>query len=100
MENLVVAELFKTSLHRGEEPAIYFWRTAAGSEVDVIVEHQTRLIPIEVKASATPRPDMAREIAAFQRDFGDRATGGYVVHPGRTILPLGSRTLAWPLATL
>ena len=28
MENLVVAEPLKTSLHRGEEPAIYFWRTA------------------------------------------------------------------------
>ena len=31
MENLVVAELFKTSLHRGEEPSDDFWRTAAGS---------------------------------------------------------------------
>lgn len=100
MENLVVAELYKTYLHRGEEPAIYFWRTAAGSEVDVIVEHQTRLIPLEIKTSATPRPDMAREIVAFQRDFGDRAAGGYVVHPGRTVLPLGGGTLAWPLAAL
>ncbi len=36
MENLVVAELYKTSLHRGEEPALYFWRTAAGAEVDAV----------------------------------------------------------------
>ncbi|MCS6843584.1 MAG: DUF4143 domain-containing protein [Caldilineales bacterium] len=83
-----------------KKPALYFWRTAAGSEVDVIVEHHTRLIPLEIKTSATPRPDMAREIAAFQRDFGNRAAGGYVVHPGRTVLPLGGGALAWPLATL
>ena len=100
VENLVVAELFKTSLHRGEEPRMTFWRTAAGSEVDLIVETQSGLVPIEIKASATARPDMAREINAFRRDFGDRATNGYVIHPGRIALPLGGGTLAWPLAAL
>ena len=100
MENLVVAELYKTSLHRGEEPALYFWRTAAGSEVDLIIETQSELIPIEIKASATPRPEMAHEIAAFQRGFGERARRGYVIHPGRTVLPLGGGALALPLAAL
>ncbi len=100
IENLVVAELYKTSLHRGEEPALYFWRTAAGAEVDVIVETQAALIPIEIKASATVRPEMAREIAAFRRDFGDRAAPGYVIHPGHTVLPLGGGSLGWPIAAL
>ncbi|MCX7706619.1 MAG: ATP-binding protein [Anaerolineae bacterium] len=100
MENLVIAELFKASLHRGEEPAIYFWRTAAGNEVDAIIERSTHLIPVEIKTSATPRPEMAREIAAFQRDFGDRAANGYVIHPGRRVLPLGGGVLAWPLGAL
>lgn len=100
IENLAVAELYKTSLHRGEEPALYFWRTAAGAEVDVVVETQGGLVPIEIKASATARAEMAHGIAAFRRDFGDRAAAGYVVHPGHTILPLGAGTLAWPLAAL
>ncbi len=100
MENLVVAELYKTGLHRGEEPALYFWRTAAGSEVDVVVERQPSLIPLEIKVSATPRPEMAREIAAFRRNFGDRAADGYVIYPGRHILPLGNGVLAWPLTML
>ncbi len=100
IENLVVAELFKTSLHRGEEPAFYFWRTAAGAEVDLVVETQSGLIPIEIKAAATARPDMAREIVAFRRDFGERVTNGYVIHPGQAILPLSGGVLAWPLAAL
>ncbi len=99
-ENLVVAELFKTFLHRGEEPPIHFWRTAAGSEVDLVVERSTELIPIEIKLSATPSPRMAAEIAAFKRDFGDRAGRGYVVHPGSIALPLGSDTVALPFATV
>ncbi len=100
MENLVVAELFKISLHRGDEPAMYFWRTAAGSEVDLIIETQGGLVPIEIKASSTARPDMAKEINAFRRDFGDRAANGFVIHPGRSVLPLGGGALALPLAAL
>jgi predicted AAA+ superfamily ATPase len=99
-ENLVAAELYKTLAHRGEEPAMYFWRTAAGSEVDVIVEIQGRLLPIEVKLSSTPRPEMAGEIARFRKDFGDRALPGYVVHPGDTLLPLGEGVIALPFALL
>jgi hypothetical protein len=99
-ENLVVAELFKSSLHRGEEPAFYFWRTAAGVEVDLVIASQAGLIPIEIKAEATARPEMAREIAAFRRDFGDRAANGYVIHPGQAVLPLGGGALAWPLTML
>jgi hypothetical protein len=100
LESLVVAELFKTFLHRGEEPALHFWRTAAGAEVDLLVETSSGLIPIEIKAAATARPEMARELAAFRRDFADRAAAGYVVHPGHAILPLGDGVLAWPLARL
>jgi hypothetical protein len=99
-ENLVVAELFKTMLHRGEEPSLYFWRTAAGSEVDLVLESRSKLIPIEIKQSATPRADMAREITAFRRDFGDRVGKGYVVHAGSVVLPLGEGTLALPFAAL
>lgn len=100
MENLVVAELFKTSLHRGDEPAMYFWRTAAGSEVDLIIETQAGLVPIEVKASSTARPEMAKGIQAFRRDFGDRAARGFVIYPGSSTLPLGDGVLALPIAAL
>jgi hypothetical protein len=100
LKNLVVAELFKTSLHRGEEPTMYFWRTAAGSEVDLVIESQAGLIPVEIKSSATARPDMARGISAFQRDFGERAGNGYVIYTGPVVLPLGDGTRALPLAML
>ena len=99
-ENLVAAELYKTLTHRGEEPAMYFWRTAAGSEVDLIVETQGKLIPFEVKLSATPRPAMAASIASFRKDYGSRVGVGYVVHPGNTLLPLGNDVLALPFSLL
>lgn len=41
---------------------------------------------MEIKLSATLWSNVAREIAAFQRDFGDRAAGGDAIRPGRSIL--------------
>jgi hypothetical protein len=99
-ENLVVAELFKIYIHRGEEPALYFWRTAAGSEVDLVIETQDRLIPLEIKLSETPRPEMAKEIVNFQKDFEGKAGQGYVIHPGQMTLPLGKGVMTLPLANL
>ena len=100
METAVLMEIFKTFVHRGMEPQVYFWKTSTGTEVDIIVESSGRLIPIEVKLSATPRPSMASSIKAFQQDLGEKAATGYVVHPGDITLPLGAGVTALPFACL
>jgi hypothetical protein len=79
---------------------VHFWRTATGSEVDLLVEESGRLVPIEAKASATPRPAMAAGIAAFRRDLGARADRGFVVHGGEGELPLGPDATARPFGRL
>ena len=99
-ENMVVAELFKIFVHRGEEPGLYYWRTTAGSEVDLVIETQGGLIPLEAKKSETLRPEMAREIVNFQKDFGSKAGQGYVIHPGNVVLPLGNGVASLPLRNL
>jgi len=96
-ENFVVAELLKIFLHRGEEPNLYFWRTAEGSEVDVVVDTQGQLIPIEIKQSETPHARMAKEIASSQQTFKSKAGKGYVLYPGSLVLPLEKDVTAFPL---
>lgn len=100
METAALAEIVKTLTHRGSDPRVYFWRTAAGTEVDFVVDIGGRLVPIEVKLSATPRPAMAASVKAFRRDMGDAALPGYVAHPGDIRLPLGSGVTALPFADL
>jgi predicted AAA+ superfamily ATPase len=100
METAVLAEIVKTFIHRGIDPQVYFWRTTAGTEVDIIVGTGGKLVPIEVKLSATPRPAMASAIRIFQKDLGDKSMPGYVVHPGDVKLPLGSGVTALPFAKL
>ena len=100
METAVLSEIFKTLTHRGIDPQVYFWRTLSGTEVDFVVETGGKLIPIEVKLSATPRPAMATAIRTFQDHMGDAAMPGYLVHPGDVRLPLGAGVTALPFADL
>ena len=97
-ETAVLTEIIKTFVHRGDEPEVYFWRTSTGSEVDFIVQVEGRLIPIEVKLSATLHPSMAGSIVAFQKDIGAKADSGFVIHPGDNRLPLSARVMGIPFS--
>ena len=99
-ETAVLSEIVKTLVHHGEEPRIYFWRTSTGTEVDIVVETDGKLVPIEVKLSSTPRHAMAAGINSFQEAFGNRTAKGYVVHPGNVRLPLGQKVIALPFSDL
>jgi hypothetical protein len=99
-ETAVLSEILRTYVHRGEEPQVYFWRTSTGMEVDFIVATRGKLVPIEVKLSATPRAEMASAIRMFRKDMGDLAAPGYVVHPGEIRLPLGPNVTALPFLEL
>lgn len=99
-ETAVLAEIVKTFWHRGEEPQVYFWRTATGVEVDVVVQVGGRIVPVEVKLSATPRPAMASGILALRQGLGEKVEPGYVIHPGEIRLPLAPGVRALPFAEL
>jgi uncharacterized protein len=100
METAVVSEIVRTLTHRGVEPQVYFWRTSSGTEVDLVVEMDGKLVPVEVKLSATPRPAMASSLKTFQQDFAERGLPGYLVHLGDIRMPLGSGVTALPFGEL
>ena len=100
METAMIAEVFKALAHRGLMPQLYFWRTTAGSEVDLLVDVGGQLVPLEAKLSATPRPEMAKAIRAFRASLPAQTHPGYVVHPGDSRLPLGGGVSALPFADL
>ena len=100
LETAVLSEIVRTLTHRGIEPRVYFWRTIAGTEVDFVIETGGKLVPVEVKLSATPHRAMAAAVRIFLKDMKDSAMPGYLVHPGDIHLPLGSGVTARPFADL
>ncbi len=100
VETAVLSEIIRTLAHRGLEPQVYFWRTSSGTEVDFVIDTGKKLVPVEVKLSATPRPGMASGIRAFRQDLGARAAKGYLVHLGKAHLPMGRDAVALPFGEL
>ena len=96
LNNFIINEVVKASWHRGEEPQVYFWRIAAGVEVDVVLEVGGQIVPIEIKLSAMPRPAMVAGILTLRQDLGEKVEPGYVIHPGEIQLPLAPGVRALP----
>jgi len=100
METAVVSEVYRRITHSGQEPVLYFWRTASGIEVDLLVDSGKNLIPIEIKSTATLNSNMAKSIEIFLKDMGQIAQQGYVVYTGDLILPLSKNIVSLPFTRL
>ncbi len=99
-ETAVVSEVMKNIVHKGEEPRLYFWRTSSGDEVDLVIEREGKLIPVEVKLTSTPHPNLAAGLNKFRQIFRGKVDKAYLVHPGEVRLPLGFGVTALPLMQL
>ena len=103
-----VLDTFVTSQVRAElavaasRPRLFHLRTQQGRhEVDLVGEIAgSKVMAIEIKATASPRSDDARHIVWLRDQLGERFVGGVVLHTGPRTFPLAERITAAPIATL
>jgi uncharacterized protein len=81
-ETLIISELLKSRLNRGERPAFYFWRDSNGNEVDLLVEQGTKLMPIEIKSGKTLTRDSFAGLEKWRDLAGDRAVRSSLIYGG------------------
>lgn len=96
LENLVLNDLLCWRDARTERSEILYWCTAAGKEVDFVVETGGRLLPIEIKATSRPRLSDAAHLRSFRREYGNAARAGLLLHTGTTLEWLTPDVLAAP----
>ncbi len=96
LENLVLLDLLAWRDARLARAELGYWRTATGEEVDLVVESDDRLLPIEVKAGARPRLGDAAHLRSFRAEYGKRSRAGLLLHTGSTIDWLAPDVLAVP----
>jgi predicted AAA+ superfamily ATPase len=96
-ETAIVSELAKLFYHRGLPPPLRYWRSRDGWEVDLLVELGGRLHPVEIKATATPRPAHAESLVRWRSLAGDRAGDGLLITRAQEASALvpGVRVLPW-----
>lgn len=60
VETYAVSEIIKSYIHNGKTPNIYYCRTLNQEEIDVVIEQNDKVYPIEIKQTATPNISMAK----------------------------------------
>lgn len=78
LENYVVSELAKTYLNCGREPYMYYYRDKDGKEIDIVLEQDGVLNPIEIKKTANPGTELTRVFALLDRASVPRGKGAVI----------------------
>ena len=66
-ENYVIVEIIKSYYNTGElRPPVYFYRDKEKREIDLIIEENGKLYPIEIKKTANPSKDMIENFKVLE----------------------------------
>lgn len=95
-ETFVVSEIIKSWYNAGKTPPVFYYRDKDRNEIDLILESDGQLYPVEIKRGANPGKDA---VAAFRKlaDAGRKVGPGGVVCCATEYLPLdsGNSIIPW-----
>ena len=75
LENYTVAEIIKTYQNAGQEPFLYYYRDKDAREIDLILERDGKLFPIEIKKMASPPKKLTKVFDLIDKSPLQRGTG-------------------------
>lgn len=86
-ETYAVSEIIKSYWHNGKNPNIYFYRDKDKKEIDVILEENGFLYPLEIKKKSNPTLDDVKAFSLLKK-FNMKIGKGGVICMAPTHLPL------------
>lgn len=78
LENYVVAEIMKTYLNCGREPFLYYYRDKDAREIDIVLEHDGVLNPVEIKKTSNPGTELVKAFELLDRASVIRSKGAVI----------------------
>ncbi|HAB98396.1 MAG TPA: hypothetical protein DCE71_01070 [Parachlamydiales bacterium] len=94
-ENMVIMDKIKQFSEKGERPPYYFYRTHAGFEIDLLLDHGDTFDAYEIKFSATPKKDMIQSLVQFATEYPVKKSALLSLRPERTNLTEHIEALHW-----
>ncbi|HWV16596.1 MAG TPA: DUF4143 domain-containing protein [Cellvibrio sp.] len=82
-ENLVVMDFVKNLYNRGQLARLYFYRDSNGLEADMLFQQGRNLIPMEIKSSATYKPELLKALLRV-RELSPAMINPYLIYAGET----------------
>ena len=80
-ENMIVSEIVKARLNQGHEPHLFFYRDQGGHEVDLLLQKDGALLPIEIKVSQTFNPGFLKEVTYVAKLLPNSGPG-FMIYSG------------------
>jgi len=96
LENYIVAEIRKSYLNTGKEMFMYYFRDKQQHEIDLIIENNGLLHPIEIKKSANPTSTMVKSFDILKKSSLPVGQGAIICMKD-TISALDKDTLIIPI---
>ena len=78
LENYVVSEIAKTYLNCGQEPYMYYYRDKDAKEIDIILEHDGILNPLEIKKTSNPGSELTKVFSLLDKASVPRGHGAII----------------------
>lgn len=99
LETFVVSEIIRKFWNSGREAPVWFYRDKAGTEIDLLVEQDGVLNPIEIKKSASPS---LKDVKAFAKvaSEGVKLGNGTLVCLVESPVPLSRNVQVLPVGRL
>ena len=77
-------------------PQAWHWRTVGGAEVDLVLERDGKLYPIEIRCKTQLTRHDTRGIRAFRETYGGKVQPGVIVYAGKETYRLSDCAVAVP----
>jgi len=97
-ETWVVSEIMKSWWFNGRFPVIYYYRDRLQKEIDLIISRNQKLLPFEIKKSASPSHAL-KNFPAVEK-FGAEIGFGGVLSLSPELLPIDERYWQIPVSLL
>jgi predicted AAA+ superfamily ATPase len=78
LENYVVSEIIKTYTNNGQEYYAHYYRDIDGNEIDIVLESDGKLHPIEIKKTASPPIELTSAFKLLDKASVPRGIGAVI----------------------
>jgi predicted AAA+ superfamily ATPase len=99
LETYAISEILKSHWHCGRQPRVWFYRDKEQREIDLLIERDGQLLPVEIKRTAAPGKRDIRHFAAIDGAGPPRGHGALLCFY-ENMLPLDERNDVVPFAML
>ena len=84
LENMMIIDLLKQRLNKGQQDNLFYWRDKTGNELDVLEDEANKLTAIEIKAGATVTNDYQKGLLYFKALAKDTQVKTILYYTGNT----------------